>query len=53
MEQIRPRTRDPAPENQIPLLEGQAPPAAAAVEGFIGFMMSALGDAVADVRTAD
>ena len=40
---------------QIPLLEGQEPPAPAseAVEGFISFLKTALGDAVADVRVSD
>ncbi len=40
---------------QIPLLEGQAPPAtaSAAVEGFIGFVKSTLGQAVADVRVSE
>ena len=39
----------------IPLLEGQAPAAAASeeVEGFIGFVKATLGDAVADVRASD
>ena len=39
----------------IPLLEGQAPSAAASeeVEGFIGFVKATLGDAVADVRASD
>ena len=40
---------------QIPLLEGQAPAPAASEEvtRFIGFVKSALGDAVADVRASD
>jgi len=40
---------------QIPLLEGEAPPAAAsdAVSGFISFVKATLGDAVADVRASD
>ncbi len=40
---------------QIPLLEGQPPAASASeqVTGFIGFMKSTLGDAVADVRVSD
>ncbi len=40
---------------QIPLLEGQAPATAASEEvtRFIGFVKSALGDAVADVRASD
>ena len=40
---------------QIALLEGQEPPATAseAVTGFIGFVKSTLGEAVADVRVSD
>ncbi len=40
---------------QIPLLEGQAPPATASaeVEGFISFVKLTLGSAVADVRVSD
>ncbi len=40
---------------QIPLLEGEAPAAAASeeVQAFIGFVKTVLGDAVADVRASD
>jgi len=40
---------------QIPLAEGQAPPAPASaeVEGFIGYLKTVLGDEVADVRASE